>query len=68
MQHTEYQIRVYPRGGRGQNARWEWVVYDLDGFTPLQKGQTVGAEKHAKSAANMAASNLYMDRRAKNDR
>lgn len=61
--HTEFPTEVYARGGEGKNARWEWVVYDLDGITPLDRGETIGALKIANAAARSAAFQLYLNKK-----
>lgn len=61
--HKEYQTSIYPRGGKGKSARWEWVVYDFDGITPLESGEVIGAYQRAKDAASRAAFSCYLDRR-----
>jgi hypothetical protein len=67
MIHKELQTRIYPRGTVGSQRKWEWVVYDYDGFTPVADGEVIGSERAARSAASMAASRIYMERKFSDD-
>jgi hypothetical protein len=63
MVHKELQIRIYPRGQHGKQRKWEWVVYDFDGFTPIADGEVIGAERTARARASEAASRIYLERK-----